>query len=321
MPGQKKKKATARERTTATSKAALITSDSEEEAYSICQTCNEEVSEDDAALQCEVCRYWFHCECQEISLALYKELNTDSTGNALFAFSCTNCKKGCSKLMQHIKRLTIQQQNHDEKITVLENQNKEMKEELKMEKTRRETELVTVNERLQTLEEKPDGQGADRVIQEMEERKYREGQVVLFNVPSSQATDPETRKAEDLERIRAVCKKVVPSYNLQEPQSLFRFGAKKPGKHRPLKMRFADATMAKELITKWREVPIGRRKEQSPIIVIQDTTPEQRNYQKNLQEERDRRQEELVTSGEMDTMWKIVRGRLRKVRVTEEGKK
>ena len=53
-----------------------------------CGSCGLEVLDDDAAVSCDKCEYWFHIQCQDISLATYDSLQADDSS---FSWVCLKC--------------------------------------------------------------------------------------------------------------------------------------------------------------------------------------------------------------------------------------
>lgn len=60
----------------------------------LCPECGRKVNDTDGGVQCEICSYWFHCKCQEISPDTYKALSNDDQ----IHWYCEGCNRGIVNL-------------------------------------------------------------------------------------------------------------------------------------------------------------------------------------------------------------------------------
>ena len=54
-----------------------------------CGSCGIEVLDDDAAVSCDNCDYWYHIQCQNISTGTYETLQA---GDVSFTWMCMRCE-------------------------------------------------------------------------------------------------------------------------------------------------------------------------------------------------------------------------------------
>lgn len=80
----------------------------EEENKSNCKRCQKDVLDDQKALGCEICEYWFHIECEGYPEAVYDFMVNQKQGQQL-NWSCSFCHHGCNMLQKRIKKIEDQQ--------------------------------------------------------------------------------------------------------------------------------------------------------------------------------------------------------------------
>lgn len=280
-------------------------SENEEPTTANCPHCKQEVGE--VGMQCEVCYSWFHNECEDISAEDYKFF-TSSKAARQTSWSCRTCCIAVKDMREDLTKVQLDQ--------------KKLKTDVKLLKTEaegRDGKIADLTSRLEKLEQKATA-GPTDVINEIEERSRRENQLVIFNVPQSEAADVEVKKAHDIKQFKKVCGTMLPEAEIPEIAQVFRFGKDKD-KDRPMKVRFRDPGAADQLLAQWKEVPLKVRKAKSKMVIVKDRTPAERSHMAKQQEECNRRQNELQDKGEKDATWVVTRqGRLRKItRMEEEG--
>ncbi|XP_060809995.1 uncharacterized protein LOC132904087 [Amyelois transitella] len=135
----------------------------------------------------------------------------------------------------------------------------------------------------------------EEVIQEMQNRKNREKNIVLFGVPEQISSTTEESLIKDEAVVFSTISMI--SSDIPKPFKLFRIGKPRPGKNRSIKVCFETPEPAKQLLR-------NRSKLRDGVKIFSDQTPSQQNYMKNLKEELRRRQDE----GETDLTIKYING-------------
>ena len=94
-------------------------SDRSSTKFEIFPDCKLTVAEDDSALQCEVCVYWFHISCQGVSENMYQALSEENASDQ-FSWHCNYCKRGAKALMGHITTIHAKQIKTDRRLGKVE---------------------------------------------------------------------------------------------------------------------------------------------------------------------------------------------------------
>lgn len=76
----------------------------EDENKSICKKCKKAVLDDDKALGCEVCEYWYCIKCEEYLEEVCDFISSKKQEKQL-NWSCSFCHHGCSMLQKRIKKI------------------------------------------------------------------------------------------------------------------------------------------------------------------------------------------------------------------------
>lgn len=82
-----------------------------------CGICNENVKDDERAMECEMCEVRFHIVCEKMPGVVYDYI---VSVDQQFSWYCTSCQKGCVKLHKSVKELRKQTGIISNKQTVLE---------------------------------------------------------------------------------------------------------------------------------------------------------------------------------------------------------
>lgn len=117
----------------------------------------------------------------------------------------------------------------------------------------------------------------DKICSELNERKRRESNIILFNVVESEAASSDVRRRDDMDAVVACISSVCDSIDLRS-LVISRLGKYRRDKVRPIKVVFPSANEAR-LVLK------NKKKCSSGIEIRSDKTPSQRDYLKQLQNE------------------------------------
>ena len=64
---------------------------------SVCHDFNLEVKNNDKAIECDICKGWYHKECQKVSDALYQVMISEEQQQ--ISWYCTSCQRGAKAIM------------------------------------------------------------------------------------------------------------------------------------------------------------------------------------------------------------------------------
>ncbi|XP_044574848.1 uncharacterized protein LOC123258729 [Cotesia glomerata] len=159
------------------------------------------------------------------------------------------------------------------------------------------------------------------VLEEVEERLTRRGNILIFGVSESKEASKETREAHDRSLVVKICSDLKVDFSLS---THFRIGKYSPAlaKPRPIKLSFTNAGMTDLIIQNL--VKLKRSKQVPPelqsIAISKDRTLMQRNQQKEAWAELRRRIQEGETDLKMVTrngLSSIVKAQVRRSRQIE----
>lgn len=105
---------------------------------------------------------------------------------------------------------------------------------------------IIQNQPLQSSTQNVNAPNLCEALDEIEDRKTRSKNIILFNVPESQSTTQAQCIADDTNRVTSILNKVT-SLNTNNIK-LYRLGAKRSDKTRPIKMEFAEPSQAKLIL-------------------------------------------------------------------------
>lgn len=94
-----------------------------------CGICSKQVSDDDNGIQCEICGFWFHDRCQDMSESLYKFVNTYAKDVHWY---CKVCNKGADKILAIVTKLQGKMDKVEEEICRLQSESREAERNLSM---------------------------------------------------------------------------------------------------------------------------------------------------------------------------------------------
>lgn len=306
-PGRKPSVSKPVTRKTSTATAAAIadgnqgnsTSSSKSKIDHNCGSCNLIVMDEDDAIECELCKYWFHCTCQNVSKKLYDTINDVDCG-ALHWY-CRTCNGTAGNMLKILASL---QTNHSK----LTSEVKGLKDEMKECK-------VKISNNQQKMEEKIDELKKDMSIHSKEpqcsteeveklvadklddfvERERRKNNIIVYGIPESLSQDAEVRKKEDRDQINSIFHQDLNlKADVSHVRSLYRLG-KKSDLARPLKVVMDNGAATEEVFRRARSLKSGS------VQIARDRTKAERDEHKRLRnvlkERIERGEENLVIRG------------------------
>ena len=254
------------------------------------------------ALVCEGCDRTIHIECESTPVKHYELLkeNTD------ISWYCEDCKNA-------IKDTTS-------KMKALKNENKILKEMLaEMKATLKKEIKDEIMKDLQRREDDFPRREFTKIVDDMEEKKKRCDNLVVFHLPESNNEDPKKREDEDTERMQVIFKDVLHTNDCEIRKSI-RLGRKHNETDRPrpllLKMRSEDQkwSILKKAKLLRSAVEVDHRK----IFIVKDQTPAERELAKKKWMDRKRLNEQGASSSDQKNLEVIQRKAKEKVTMVGE---
>ena len=261
-----------------------------------CGHCKGECKSGDA-VPCGFCESWFHADCIDGMTAEFvascDAINRLTGGSS---FLCVICRKLSTKIngsmqdsIERIKKLEqrlvtadLERKCLTEKINAMENQNKQVNENV----SKIETEVASGMEK---AKEEVKGEMRD----EMKEREDKKGNIAVHGVAESKETDIEKNRQEDLN----VVKKIAAEIGVElkgELRVRYRSGRKVGEKPRPMIVAVDDDQTREALLAKARF--LARKDEWKRVFVSPDWTwrqrEEMRKVEEKMREEAERKTEE-----------------------------
>lgn len=130
----------------------------------------------------------------------------------------------------------------------------------------------------------------DKRNKEVEERKRREANILVFNLPENESSTGSENKKADEDRIQEICSKL----GLENIQfvTTFRLGKKLPQKPRPIKVILQNKAHKKFLLDNARNIPT-KAPNFNRVIFTKDLTPQQREERRDyINKKKTRRNEQ-----------------------------
>ena len=178
---------------------------------SICGSCHINIGDHDDSIQCDHCHLWNHVKCSGMDIKTYSHLaKLDS-----FDWTCVKCKSEIRLLKEESERIR--------------NENIFLKKENETLKNR----LTTLEKRLEDLKVELKNDIVSDVLKELkevDEKKSRESNLIIYNMPESLSNDAKERKIED----EKLCEKIFLEGVKVERQDFSIDGIIRLGKSRPI---------------------------------------------------------------------------------------
>ena len=239
--------------------------------------CGRAIGKKDSSIQCDGCEEWVHPGCQGISNEAFKAISLHS----LF-WVCHICKKKFTdnlSLGKVVERVEQAEKKIIEKITGERDNSvvgKELEEkinnmEMKVEEKLSEQKQVII-------------QSSDTIKKAMKDSKEeREMNLIIHNIPESDALEPEVRKESDMFQFQEMSRALCGEDTQVEVEKIFRLG-KKEGATKPrlLLVRLKNPTQLDTLYRRrFKLSEVGHKNR----YITRDLTPEERNRQRELRGE------------------------------------
>lgn len=287
-----------------------------------CSVCSKQIRENSGSISCTNCKNWFHKKCSDLSDGEFKKIAADLKKTGHNKWQCSRCifevsivesdnesdgdvsdlplatskseierifKKYLAPFKEKMERIESSVAGIRSDLNKFAEQNKTLAQQHKQLDKR----VGDVENKLASLSEC--SIDSNNIIAEINERKKRETEVIVLNVPESTKPVGDDRRHDDHAKIAAVIppefKEIVPSLKLR------RLGRPTAGKTRPLLINTSSATDARTLL---KIKPIS----ETNISFKPNLTKDQQNHLKTLRTEL----ETLTVNGDNNKTIKYING-------------
>jgi hypothetical protein len=178
-----------------------------------------------------------------------------------------------------------------------------METKLKQEDEAIRKEINDLREELDTKFTKVVDEAATTSVQEIQERRNRVNNAMVFKLSESTKAAPEDRKADDIIQINEICKILGVQVDVMQAT---RIGKKVGDRMRPLKLVLQSRQQVDNLVRSSKKLQECAKKEFERVVIKNDMTPMEREEMKTLLRIRDQKREESRSKGEA-VNW-VIRG-------------
>lgn len=268
------------------------TSDGSDKCYTCkCQKCDENIDEN---VTCSGCQLQFCLNCADISPRLHECIINGELDN--FHWQCRSCKATFPSLQHITEVLNDIKITHDDRMTNIETRMSNIEQNTKGE----------IQNNVQNMKDDIISQLRGDITsivvdqtKEMDERRKRENNLVIFNLPEAQHSTNLENKKDDEDRIKKIS--ICLGLDNLEIYSSFRLGKKQPNVTRPLKVILVNKSQQKYLLANAKHIPAKTENEFKQVFLVRDMTVQQRKDRKKIQEERRQNQIEQPQNIPMET--------------------
>ena len=241
-----------------------------------CQKCDKIITE---SVICQGCKLDYCVACAKISPTLFECLRSGEMND--FYWSCTSCRTTLPTLDNITGMLKDMQKDSNERMTRLETRvtslESDTKDEIKGTVSNMKAEIISsLKDDINKLVDTRHG--------EMEERKRRESNIVIFNMPEHNFAIGTTNKTADEYDVKQI------SHHLGQESlnitNLFRLGKKVQGKTRVLKVILDSKTERRFLLENARHIEAKVPEKFKRVIISKDMTLVQRDERRTRRTQR-----------------------------------
>jgi hypothetical protein len=198
--------------------------------------------------------------CENVRTDMYEMLTKHGDTPALHWY-CVKCNQGFAKVLTSVSRLENMYKKMEEKMEVIE---------LKVDSNSEN--MGDLKSSLEDLIEKK--------LEERDDRRRREANLVIFNLPESTADSATTAQVEDEQEFREILQNVLDMS--VPPVTKYRRIGKKSDKTRPLCVTIPDRDARIEILRNTRKLQGSKY---DKIAINRDYTVEQRESNRDLRKE------------------------------------
>jgi hypothetical protein len=261
-----------------------------------CLVCKEILKRTDVSVPCCVCEEYTHPGCSEISDDLLKYLTDETRQGNSISWTCTSCNKVGKILNNKIKLMYKEFGDIKKDFEVMKKSHKELKDKVT------KVEEKSENTKVECKQAVADSNIA--VFAELREREERKHNIVVYGLQEGgEGMKGLERKKFDIDKMCKVAKEVGVSVKTGDIKFAKRLG-QYDGEDRPLQVGLFNLTTKENLLKNGRQLKDSL--EYGDIYISPDITKQQREEEKELWKEAERRNEVLEPDEALNSEWKVV---------------
>lgn len=198
------------------SKDTMMATEWSPEGSTRCENCKIIIDEDDEALQCELCEFWFHTECQNINKSTYNFLVKNAKSrekNNCVHWYCKCCDSGAEKILKAVTKLSKRQDEAEKRLDKLENNTDNIQERLEKQEEKIKdlstSKLAEKDNSTRGNQEEEKSKVVKEVTRNIQERMSRQKNIIIFRMPEidsnlkTEITDYDERCVRDICKVTA----------------------------------------------------------------------------------------------------------------------
>ena len=159
-------------------------------------TCKAVAGNSKGGIRCSVCQFWYHPDCAGVTAEEYKMCLKWKEMRGADIWSCSPCERANENLDRKVKEVNslVEGVKKDLKVIGDKQDQAEVREQLRDSKVDSQAaELAELRERMAKLETN----SGNSIIREFDERKIRECNIVIHQLPESQGNTAQKKRERD----------------------------------------------------------------------------------------------------------------------------
>lgn len=246
-----------------------------------CGKCDIQLRNDTNHIECDCCGLFFCQVCTGIPKEVYTHLAGNKTvGTSYHCKSCKRIQPTLQNIDDSMRKLMITNEKRLKEIDVRVNKLEVETPQLV------HNEITKAKHDIQTTLATNVTSLVDARHKELEDRKNKSNNIILFNVPEQTSQDPLDNKRKDERTIQTIASSLGTDDLAIVAQ--FRMGKRKQGQNRPLVAVLEHKKQRKSLLEKARQIKDSVPENLIRVILTRDLTQEQRRERKDKKALQDR---------------------------------
>jgi len=262
----------------------------------LCLVCNEALKRNETSVQCCVCEEYTHPACSEISPDLLKYLTEESKiGNAI-SWTCNHCNKVAKVLNNKIKFMYKEFSEIKKEFVDMKKQYTDLNNKVE--------ECVGKTDSIKKDCEKAVTNSQTEVFAELRERDERKKNVIVYGIPEAAAEiKGKARKDYDVEQVCDIAREINVNLNANDIKFAKRLG-EKGEESRPIQVGLLIDNKKVEILRNGKKLKDSDSYYE--VYISPDLTRKQREEERELWSEAQRKNESMETDQALNYEWKVV---------------
>lgn len=242
-----------------------------------CTVCHNTVTNKQKGVKCDICEFWFHASCQDVTDSLYDCLNRDD--NTIHWY-CKGCTGSVSKMYSMVCAIHSRQDVVEKKVDNVSDSVESCKKHI----TEQSVFIENMSHDLRDMKNSLPRMISTQVstaLTERVEREKRESNLIFFRVPESKAELEATKVEDDRKFVKDLCRSLgVEGVNIISSVRHRKSGTTADA--RPLQVTLGDKGVRQAILSNARHLKTVDEGKYSDIAISRDQTKSQREDYKRL---------------------------------------